>query len=138
MQPHEYIIAEALQRLSTLPALADGSRVTLIAQNSASLAEAIEKDLDAVDNVAAVVCVDRVAFRRTQPKTADVDFSVVCTENVPVNRTKEDFLTALDVAFLAVDALDGDWAHAVDVAHSTPGGGVLEATAKFSTTIQFD
>lgn len=138
MQPHEYIISESLQRLSKSPELADSSRCTLIGQNSASLAEAIEKSLDAIDNVAAVVCVDRVAFRRTQPKTADVEFSVVCTENVPVNREKADFLTALDVAFLAVDALDGDWAHAVDVSHSTPGDGVLEATAKFSTTIQFD
>ena len=135
MHPHEYIIAESLQRLSKVPELADSSRVTLIGQNSASLAEAIEKNLDAVDNVAAVVCVDRVAYRRTQPKTADVEFSVRCTENVPVNREKTDFLTALDVAFLAVDALDGEWAHAEDVLHSTPGDGVLEATAKFSTTI---
>ena len=136
MQPHLFIISKSLQRLSKTPELADSSRVTLIGQNSASLAEAIEKSLDAIDNVAAVVCVDRVAFRRTQPKTADVDFSVRCTENVPVNRTKEGFLTALDVAFFAVDALDGDFAHAEDVTHSTPGEGVLEATAKFSTMIE--
>jgi hypothetical protein len=138
MQPHEYIISEALKRLSKSPELADSSRVTLIGQNSASLAEAIEKSLDAVDNVAAVVCVDRVAYSRTKPRVANVEFSLRCTENVPVNRTKADFLTALDVAFFAVDALDGDFSHADDVTHSTPGEGVLEATAKFSTTIQFD
>lgn len=138
MQPHEYIISESLQRLSKSPALADSSRCTLIGQNSASLAEAIEKNLDAIDNVAAVVCVDRVAYSRTKPRTANVEFSLRCTENVPVNRTKADFLTALDVAFLAVDVLDGDFAHADDVTHSTPDEGVLEAKAKFSTTIQFD
>ena len=138
MQPHEYIISESLQRLSKSPELADSSRCTLIGQNSASLAEAIEKSLDAVDNVAAVVCVDRVAYSRTKPRTASVEFSVRCTENVPVNRENAGFLTALDVAFFAVDTLDGDFAHADDVTHSTPGEGVLEATAKFSTTIQFD
>ena len=135
MQPHEYIISDALKRLSTNPELADNSRATLIGQNSASLAEAIEKNLDGLDNVAIIVCVDRVAFSRTKPKTANVDIAIRCTENVPVNRNKADYLTALDCAFLAIDALDGDFAHADDVTHSTPGEGVLEATAKFSTTI---
>ena len=138
MQPHEYIISEALKRLSTNPALADASRATLIGQNSASLAEAIAKNLDGLDNVAIVVCIDRVAYSRTKPRTATVDFAVRCTENVPVNRTKTDFLTALDCAFLAGDALDGDFAHAEDVTHSTPGEGVLEAVAKFSTAVTFE
>ena len=138
MQPHTYIISEALKRLSTNPELADSSRCTLIGQNSASLAEAIEKNLDAIGNVAAVVCVDRVAYSRTKPRVANVEFSVRCTENVPVNRDKADFLTALDVAFLAADALDGDFAHAEDVTHSTPGEGVLEATAKFATTLRIE
>ena len=138
MQPHEYIISEALKRLSKSPELADSSRCTLIGQNSASLAEAIEKNLDAIDNVAIIVCVDRVAYSRTKPKTANVDIAIRCTENVPVNRNKADYLTALDCAFLAIDALDGDFAHAEDVSHSTPGEGVLEAVAKLSTTVMLE
>ena len=138
MKPHEYIISEALKRLSTNPELADSSHATLIGQNSASLAEAIEKNLDGLDNVAIIVCVDRVAYIHTKPKTANVDIAIRCTENVPVNREKANFLTALDCAFRAIDALDGEFAHAEDVSHSTPGDGVLEAVAKFSTTIQID
>lgn len=138
MPPHLFIIKESLQRLSTIPELADNSRATLIGQNSASLTEAIEKNLDALDNVAIIVCVDRVAYSRTKPRVATVEIAIRCTENVPVNREKADFLTAIDCAFLAVDALDGDFAHAEDVTHSTPGEGVLEAVARFSTMIQLE
>ena len=58
-----------------------------------------------------------------------VSGTVAVSEYVPLNRRPgKDFLTALDVAALAQIALDRHDVHSGEVAHGTPGKGVLEAT----------
>lgn len=135
MNTHKYIQGLFAGMLKASPLFGDSSKTTVIEQNSADLAYELEKAEGQVDTVAVVVAVDRIAIRHASPRVEDVEFSVICTENVAVNRTKPDFVTALDAAIAAVEVIDGPQAHAIDISHQTPGGGVLEAIAKFSSTV---
>jgi hypothetical protein len=59
-----------------------------------------------------------------------------------LNRQRANFLTALDVAFVACDTLDdqnGLGIHQTDapVCHTTPERGILEAEAKFAGRVRY-
>jgi hypothetical protein len=64
------------------------------------------------------------------------------TENVPLNRERPTFLTALDVAFVACEVLDDPQGgiHQTEepVKHTTPARGILEAEARFAARIRYD
>jgi hypothetical protein len=64
------------------------------------------------------------------------------TENVPLNRERPEFLSALDVAFIACEVLDdpqqGIHQTAEPVKHTTPARGILEAEARFAARVTYN
>jgi pseudouridine-5'-phosphate glycosidase len=140
MRPNRFIqkvMADALRADETLRA----AGVTVIEQDSQELAFLLKKPLAQIDAPVAVVTCDKARKRYTQPVEWDLECSVMVTENVPLNRERPDFLTALDVAFVASETLaDVPGVHQTDapVTHTTPARGILEAEAKFACRVRYD
>ena len=140
MRPHRYIqklMADALRANGTLRE----AGVTVLEQNSQELAFLIKKPLSQIDAPVAVVTCDKAIKRHSSPAEWDLECSVMVTEVVPANRGRQDFLTSLDVAFVACETLDGvDGIHqtADPVKHTTPERGILEAEARFACRVRYD
>lgn len=141
MRPHIYIqsaMAEALRANETLRA----AGVTVVEQNSQDLASLLKKTLAQIDAPVVVVTCDRARKRHSQPVEWELECSVMVTENVPLNRERPAFLTALDVAFVACEVLDdpqlGIHQTAEPVRHTTPARGILEAEARFACRVTYN
>ena len=141
MRPHNYIqavMAEALRADETLRA----AGVTVVEQNSQDLAFLLKKPMAQIDAPVVVVTCDRARKRHSQPVEWELECSIMVTENVPINRERPEFLTALDVAFVACEVLDdpqlGIHQTAEPVKHSTPARGILEAEARFAGRVKYD
>ena len=141
MRPHHYIqkiMADALRANETLRA----AGVTVLEQNSQDLAFMLAKPMSQISAPVVVVTCDRARKRHSQPVEWDLECSVMCTENVPLNRERPEFLTALDVAFVACEVLDnpqgGIHQTAEPVKHSTPARGILEAEARFAARVTYN
>ena len=141
MRPHRYIqklMADALRANETLRA----AGVTVLEQNSQELAFLLKKPLSQLDAPVAVVTCDEARKRHTSPAEWDLECSVMVTEVVPTNRERQYFLTALDVAFIAVETLDSPelriHKEESPVKHTTPERGILEAEAKFAARVRYD
>lgn len=141
MRPHRYIqkiMADALSANETLR----GAGVTVLEQNSQELAFLLKKPMSQIDAPVVVVTCDRARKRHTAPVEWELECSVMVTENVPINRERPAFLTALDVAFIACEVLDdpqlGIHQTAEPVKHTTPARGILEAEARFAARVQYN
>lgn len=141
MRPHNYIqsaMAEALRANETLRA----AGVTVLEQNSQDLAFLLAKPMSQVDAPVVVVTCDRARKRHSQPVEWELECSIMVTENVPLNRERPAFLTALDVAFVACEVLDdpqlGIHQTAEPVRHTTPARGILEAEARFACRVTYN
>lgn len=141
MRPHNYIqsaMAEALRANETLRA----AGVTVLEQNSQDLAFLLAKPMSQIDAPVVVVTCDRARKRHSQPVEWELECSIMVTENVPINRERPDFLTALDVAFVACEVLDdpnlGIHQTAEPVKHTTPARGILEAEARFAGRVTYN
>lgn len=141
MRPHNYIqsaMAEALRANETLRA----AGVTVLEQNSQDLAFLLAKPMSQIDAPVVVVTCDRARKRHSQPVEWELECSIMVTENVPINRERPDFLTALDVAFVACEVLDdpnlGIHQTADPVKHTTPARGILEAEARFAGRVTYN
>ena len=141
MRPHHYIqkfMADALRANETLRE----AGVTVLEQNSQELAFLLKKPMSQIDAPVVVVTCDRARKRHTQPEEWELECSVMVTENVPLNRDRTEFLTALDVAFIACEVLDdpqrGIHQTAEPVKHTTPARGILEAEARFACRVTYN
>lgn len=141
MRPHHYIqklMADALRENETLRE----AGVTILEQNSQDLAFLLAKPMSQIDAPVVVVTCDKARKRHTQPVEWELECSVMVTENVPLNRERPAFLTALDVAFVACEVLDnpqgGFHQTAEPVKHTTPARGILEAEARFAARVMYN
>ena len=141
MRPHHYIqklMADALRADETL----HEAGVTILEQNSQELAFLLKKPMSQINAPVVVVTCDRARKRHSAPVTWELECSVMVTENVPLNRDRQNFLTALDVAFVACEVLDdpngGIHQTQEPVKHSTPARGILEAEARFAARVTYD
>lgn len=140
MRPHHFIqriMANALRDDATLCE----AGVAVLEQNSQDLAFMLAKPLSGIDAPVVVVTCDKAVKRATQPVTWDLECSVMVTENVPANRERAGFLTALDVAFVACETLAGvEGVHQTGepVRHTTPSRGILEAEARFAARVTYN
>lgn len=141
MRPHHYIqklMADALRANETLRE----AGVTVLEQNSQELAFLLKKPMSQIDAPVVVVTCDKARKRHTQPAEWELECSVMVTENVPINRERPAFLTALDVAFVACEVLDnpqgGFHQTAEPVKHTTPARGILEAEARFAARVMYN
>lgn len=139
MRPHHYIqkiIADALRKDETLRA----AGVTVLEQNSQDLAFMLAKPMSQISAPVVVVTCDKARKRYSQPVEWELECSIMVTENVPLNRERAEFLTALDVAFVACEALEGLGIHqtADPVKHTTPARGILEAEARFAARVTYN
>lgn len=141
MRPHNYIqsaMADALRANETLRA----AGVTVVEQNSQDLSFLLKKPMAQVDAPVVVVTCDRARKRHSQPVEWELECSIMVTENVPLNRDRPAFLTALDVAFIACEVLDdpqlGIHQTADPVKHTTPARGILEAEARFAARVRYN
>lgn len=141
MRPHHYIqklMADALRKNETLRK----AGVTILEQNSQDLAFLLAKPMSQIDAPVVVVTCDKARKRHTSPVEWELECSVMVTENVPLNRERPAFLTALDVAFVACEVLDnpqgGFHQTAEPVKHTTPARGILEAEARFAARVMYN
>ena len=140
MRPHHYIqklMADALSANETL----HEAGVTVLEQNSQELAFLLKKPMSQIDAPVVVVTCDKARKRHTSPVEWELECSVMVTENVPLNRERPAFLTALDVAFVACEVLDAGGAihqTAEPVKHTTPARGILEAEARFAARVMYN
>lgn len=141
MRPHHYIqklMADALRENETLRE----AGVTILEQNSQDLAFLLAKPMSQIDAPVVVVTCDKARKRHTSPVEWELECSVMVTENVPLNRERPAFLTALDVAFVACEVLDdpqgGVHQTAEPVKHTTPARGILEAEARFAGRVMYN
>ena len=141
MRPHHYIqklMADALRANETLRE----AGVTVLEQNSQDLAFLLKKPLSQIDAPVVVVTCDKARKRHSAPVEWELEFSVMVTENVPLNRERPAFLTALDVAFIAVETLDSPelriHKEESPVKHTTPARGILEAEARFAARVMYN
>lgn len=141
MRPHHYIqklMADALRENETLRK----AGVTILEQNSQDLAFLLAKPMSQIDAPVVVVTCDKARKRHTSPVEWELECSVMVTENVPLNRERPAFLTALDVAFVACEVLDnpqgGFHQTAEPVKHTTPARGILEAEARFAARVMYN
>ena len=137
MKPHEYIqklLADALRADAELT----GAGVYVFEQNAQELAFMLEQESSAFDAPVAVVTCDKMRKLHSAPAEWELECSVLVTEVVPTNRERGHYMTELDVAFAAAEALDAlDGVHLTgDVKHTAPGDGILEAEAKFACRVQ--
>ena len=137
MKTHEYIqklLADALREDEELT----GAGVYVFEQNSQDLAFMLEKESSAFDAPVVVVTCDKMRKLHSAPAEWELECSVLVTEVVPTNRERGHYMTALDVAFAAAEALDalGGVHLTGEVKHTTPGDGILEAEAKFACRVQ--
>ena len=123
--PHTYAM-DFVAKLLREDARLAGAGVEVILQNDGDLATLIERETKSLDAPVAVVTVDRMENASPGVRVSGM---VAVTEYAPLNRAdRAEFLTALDVAVIAHAALDRHDVHSGAVTHTTPGGGVLEAT----------
>ena len=141
MRPHHYIqklMADALRANETLRE----AGVTTLEQNSQELAFMLKKPLSQIDAPVVVVTCDKARKLHSAPVEWWLECSVMVTENVPLNRERPHFLTALDVAFVACEVLDSPeiGVHKTDapVKHTTPARGILEAVAEFAGRVRYN
>jgi hypothetical protein len=132
------IMADALRADETLRS----AGVEVLEQDSQALAFLLKKPMSQIEAPVAVVTCDRARRRHTAPEMWELECSVMVTENVPINRERPDFLTALDVAFIACEVLDnpqgGIHQTADPVKHTTPARGILEAEARFAARVRYN
>ena len=102
----------------------------------------LKKPLSQIEAPVVVVTCDKARKRHTQPAEWELECSIMVTENVPLNRERPAFLTALDVAFVACEVLDdpqgGFHQTAEPVKHTTPARGILEAEARFAARVMYN
>lgn len=141
MRPHNYIqkiMADALRADETLRA----AGVTILEQNSQELAFLLKKSMSQIDAPVVVVTCDKARKRHSAPVEWELECSVMVTENVPLNRDRPAFLTALDVAFVACEVLDdpqgGFHLTAEPVKHTASARGILEAEARFAARVTYN
>lgn len=141
MRPHHYIqkiMADALRADETLRE----AGVSILEQNSQELAFMLKKPLGQIDAPVVVVTCDKARKRHSSPVVWELECSVMVTENVPLNRERPTFLTALDVAFVACETLDDPQGgiHQTEepVKHTTPARGILEAEARFAARVTYN
>ena len=131
-------MADALRVDETLRA----AGVEVLEQDSQALAFLLKKPMAQIDAPVVVVTCDRARKRHSQPVEWELECSVMVTENVPLNRERPEFLTALDVAFIACEVLDdpqlGSHQTAEPVKHTTPARGILEAEARFAARVTYN
>ena len=141
MRPQHFIqkiMADALRENETLRT----AGVEVLEQDSQALAFLLKKPMSQIVAPVAVVTCDRARKRHSQPEEWELECSVMVTENVPLNRDRPEFLTALDVAFIACEVLDvpqsGIHLTNEPVKHTTPARGILEAEARFAARVTYN
>ena len=141
MRPHHYIqklMADALRENETLRE----AGVPILEQDSQELAFMLKKPLGQIDAPVVVVTCDKARKRHSSPVVWELECSVMVTENVPLNRERATFLTALDVAFIACETLadpqGGIYQTEEPVKHTTPARGILEAEARFAARVTYN
>ena len=107
--------------------------VEIIEQDSQGLRFLLQKTVAQLKGVCVVVGVDRMT---NDNPASEVETTVTATESVPVNRSKADAATALDVAQAAIALIDGEWWHFDDLQHESLEQGVRRATVTFRGLVE--
>lgn len=121
--------ADIYERLCREPTL-HAREIVPLQQDAGEILHLIEQDLTRLDRPLIVIAVDSA---RSNRPGVELSWSLIITEAVPLNRLREGFLTALDVAFLCIRALDGSTHHWVDLQHTVSEDGLFQATLSFRT-----
>lgn len=136
MTPHDFLLSHVARMLEEDDWFA-AHRVRIIRQDSADLGEELAKSGAEVDGVSLVVAYDRETSIASSPRQFEVEFSLLAAEFPASNRSGGGWTTALGAADRArrdIEAADRSLIYR-DTTHSTPGYGMLVATARYTTCL---
>lgn len=127
----QHEIAELLRKSEWMNA----HRVEIIEQNSQSMSYLLKRSVAQINNVVVIVGTDEMT---NNPPVLEAVTTLTATENVTMNRVGESYATALDVAQVALEIIDGREWKFEDLRHTTPTDGVLQATVTFRGQVTRD
>lgn len=105
-------------------------RVTIVEENHGDFATLMKQNLAQIGGVVLVVSVEEITNVETGV-AAEVNVVLTATEGVPINRARNDFATAMDVAQAAIQCLADEWWRWDRCEHDSPAEGVLQARVYF-------
>lgn len=106
--------------------------VNVVCQDEGDILQLINKELSELDGLTCCIVIDRI---EDQHPAELVNFSLLITEIVPINRQRADFLSALDIALEIGKALNNEEQRRTSVENEILEAGVFQATSKYKTLI---
>lgn len=106
--------------------------VNVVCQDEGDILQLINKELSELDGLTCCIVIDRI---EDQHPAELVNFSLLITEIVPINRQRTDFLSALDVSLEIGKALNNEEQRRTSVENEILEAGVFQATSKYKTLI---
>lgn len=106
--------------------------VNVVCQDEGDILQLINKELSELDGLTCCIVIDRI---EDQHPAELVNFSLLITEIVPINRQRADFLSALDISLEIGKALNNQEQRRTSVENEILEAGVFQSTSKYKTLI---
>lgn len=107
--------------------------VNVVCQDEGDILQLINKELSELDGLTCCIVIDRI---EDQHPAELVNFSLLITEIVPINRQRADFLSALDISLEIGKVLNNQEQRRISVENEILEAGVFQTTSKYKTLIQ--
>lgn len=107
--------------------------VNVVCQDEGDILQLINKELSELDGLTCCIVIDRI---EDQHPAELVNFSLLITEIVPINRQRADFLSALDISLEIGKALNNEEQRRTGVDNEVLEAGIFQTTSKYKTLIQ--
>lgn len=102
--------------------------VAVITQDDASITNVLEQKLEFFNGLVVVLC---VLSQKGEHPAIDLEYSIVITEAVPINRERADFVTATELAEIIKYEIDGTNTRWFETTHEFTDTSIAIATAKY-------
>lgn len=107
--------------------------VSVVCQDEGDILQLINIEIGKLDGLTCCIVIDHI---EDQYPAELVNFSLLITENVPLNRQRADFLSALDISLEIGKALNNEEQRRTGVDNEVLEAGIFQTTSKYKTLIQ--
>ena len=130
-----YVYADFLEQIKTRILSIDAIKshdVAVITQDDASITNVLEQKLEFFNGLVVVLC---VLSQRGEHPAIDLEYSIVITEAVPINRERADFITATELAEIIKYELDDTSTRWFETTHEFTDTSIAIATSKYKALL---
>lgn len=131
MNSAQYVREKIKRELNELDIIKQHN-VNVICQDEGDILQLINKELSELDGLTCCIVIDRI---EDQHPAELVNFSLLITEIVPINRQRADFMSALDISLEIGKALNNEEQRRTGVENEILEAGVFQSTSKYKTLI---